>query len=58
MKDIVDQLREHARGGGFVYDALIDEAADEIERLRLKVKEHALEECYRVVKNVHDRLIF
>ncbi len=37
MKDIVDQLREHARGGGFVYDALVDEAADEIERLRITI---------------------
>ena len=37
MKDIVEMLRERARGG-YAHDLLDEEAADEIERLQAKVR--------------------
>jgi len=37
MTDIVERLRERARGG-YAHDELDEEAADEIERLRAALK--------------------
>ncbi len=63
MKCIVERLRYRARRMGpyaawpGAFDPLDEEAADEIERLRIKVKEHALRRGYSGIKMAHDRLM-